>query len=464
MNLFYRRLKKPVLALLLLCFVFASSEVVFIHVNKDLPYKRWVQSVLQSQLSTNKPLLIPNNDDDNPRLIVRLPEKNDAHKAFKHFEMGTVEISADVNESYIYPDSLEKNKTRVFIIGASAAYGFPHIYKDTFAAELSQKLSVHNCQVINAAVTGSPSWELVPQARKIAKYYKPDIAVIYCAYNDLVQWNMIGTSKIHKFSRKYAFLLSRSHLIAFFQYKLLKYFSENQEVIRARSDGLKINVECSGIEYALKHPFHKHTDYDINQWPLDKQRFIKSYARNNVLMSEALEKSGAEVIMMTSPVKYKLSPAWKHPQPEFLNKENQHTVHKILREAYDYYLSNDYNTALEKVDHLLQIEPYPPVINYLKGMCLEAMGKNLKARHAYETCQENMVGNLGGVISFNKEVEKVAEKRKDTLLDIKTVFDKWSEENKSYFNNELIVDDCHPSKLGHKIIAEELFKIIRDKI
>jgi len=42
------------------------------------------------------------------------------------------------------------------------------------------------------------------------------------------------------------------------------------------------------------------------------------------------------------------------------------------------------------------------------------------------------------------------------LIDLPPLFDRYEHNLGHYFNDDLIMDDCHPTPLGHRLIAEAL--------
>ena len=70
----------------------------------------------------------------------------------------------------------------------------------------------------------------------------------------------------------------------------------------------------------------------------------------------------------------------------------------------------------------------------------------------------------GGGLERATEVvaREVAERTGATLVDVRQLFDEYGHARQRYFNIDLIHDDCHPTPLGHQLIAETLAKLILD--
>src|SRR5262245_8294199 len=114
----------------------------------------------------------------------------------------------------------------VFIIGESAAFGYPLKYADSFAAWLDQELGPRGFEVYNVAVTGWNSGHLMPVARRVLNYYAPHTLVVYMGNNEWITW----MPDIRLFSTWIVDVLSgfaQSRLIAFGEYILLNHWVHN---------------------------------------------------------------------------------------------------------------------------------------------------------------------------------------------------------------------------------------------
>jgi hypothetical protein len=98
------------------------------------------------------------------------------------------------------------------------------------------------------------------------------------------------------------------------------------------------------------------------------------------------------------------------------------------------------------------------VLHYLKAMSLEALERLDEAEAAYALSREAMIGNLGSRLSINEAIEKVARESGVELLDLAALFDREQHALGGHFNEDLIHDDCHPTPLGHRIIAAALYE------
>jgi hypothetical protein len=336
----------------------------------------------------------------------------------------------------------------VFIIGDSAAFGFPLKYADSFAARLDQELGPRGFEVYNVAETGWNSGSMMPVARRVLNYYSPHTLIVYMGNNEWISW----TPDIRSFSPWIVDVPSwfaQSRLIAFGEYILLRHWVNTS---RKGMKGFNSQEQLSGISYAIERPASHPPVY----WTETKRKFLENYEAHLRAMLALAKERGVRVLLLTVPFNYKLSPAWKVQQPLAFDPRNQAAVEARVQEAYQAYLRGDSAGALRAAEAALAIEPSVPVPRYLKAAALEKLNRFSESEAEYALVRENMIGNLGSILSINEVIRSVAAETGVELLDVVKLFDRDEHMRGRYFNETLILDDCHPSPLGHQLIADAI--------
>ena len=116
--------------------------------------------------------------------------------------------------------------------------------------------------------------------------------------------------------------------------------------------------------------------------------------------------------------------------------------------------------ALERIREAIRIDPMPPVPHYLEAELLESLERPVEAEAAYARSREAMIGNLGSRLSINRVIREVAAEQEAELVDLRKIFDDYQHRRQRHFNTELIHDDCHPTPLGHTLIARHLERLL----
>jgi len=367
-------------------------------------------------------------------------------------------------------DVVKSDERRVFLLGGSAAFGFPYEYELSFPALLNRRLEQHKIRVINAASVGTTSGEQLPVVRQIVDEYEPDTLIVYSGNNEWFHWQphyrrktkevilQIEPRQPNQLAVRWLQHLCHSRLVAAVTYYSLKMSRtplRKLNLTKSRPDTFESHDKLVDIDFALAHPAtsgHRQQQ----EWLQEKEQFLDQFEDNLREITRYCAAANVRVIMMTVPFNYRLSPAWKHRQPESFNPKHEAVVRSVIQTVPGMYESKRYADALNQLDKAIDLDPYPPVLHYLKGMCLQAMQKPLDAERAYAQCREHMIGNLGSCLSINERIVQVANEMGATLVDLRKRFDEVQHAKGGHFNADLIHDDCHPTPLGHQIIAGEL--------
>jgi hypothetical protein len=361
-----------------------------------------------------------------------------------------------VHQRPVLPADLARDPRKpIFIVGESAGFGFPYAYSETFAATLNEDFRSKKLTVLNASQVGATSADLVPVVARIVERFRPVALVLFVGNNEWIQWVPPQEATISPGCIRLLRALSSSRALAAVEYLSLR----RSFAPRAPSSGFRPHAEISGHGEALRHPSDD-TGFDPRTWADTKRRFLDAFRANLGTMARTAQSHGIRVVLLTLPFNHKLSPAWKHPQPESFDLASRAIVRAAVRTAADLVDHDRPEDALVAVDRALTLDPLPPILHYLRGEALEAVGREADAEKAYAQCRENMIGNLGSRLSINDAIRAVARDTGARLLDVEQLFEEYEHTEGDWFNEDLIHDDCHPTPRGHQLIAEALEKIL----
>ena len=349
-------------------------------------------------------------------------------------------------------DVVRAGEKRVFVIGGSAAFGFPYPYEDTFAAMLEEQLGTP-WRVLNASRVGRTSGQLVRTAERIVESYAPDALVIYSGNNEWIRWIPSQQPRVSQTRIRAVRPLLHSRALSAVLYWTLKRASQRT----GDPTAFRIHQEIAGVTYALRFPADAQS-FDPEQWRTTRRDYLDAFEANLLRMIEPAQAEGVRVILMTVPFNYKLSPAWKHPQPQFFVAEHAEATREAIREAASFLEQRRSRDALRVTEAALERDAGPAVLHHLKAMSLEALERLDEAEAAYALSREAMIGNLGSRLSINESIEKVARESGVELLDLAALFDREQHALGGRFNEDLIHDDCHPTPLGNRLIAAALYQ------
>jgi lysophospholipase L1-like esterase len=395
-----------------------------------------------------------------PEVAVRAPATDESSPAAYVIGGRTVEDAhPSVRYRTIAPEEIRRSAARaVFIVGESAGFGFPYAYSQSFAAILDDSLRAKRITVLNASEVGATSADLSPIVQRIVERFEPLALVLMIGNNEWIQWVPPQAAPVSASRIRWMQRLANSAAIAGLEYWTLQRSVAADRASAGSSAGFRPHAEISGHAEALRYPADD-AGFDAASWPSQRQEFLAVFEANLERMVRSAKARGVRVILLTLPFNHKLSPAWKHTQPESFDAAHRSETRAAIRSAASYLDAKQYEPALSEVDRALKLDPAPPILHYLRGEALEGLKRPSEAEQAYAQCRENMVGNLGSRLSINASIRRIAAETHADLVDVEQIFEEHEHELGHYFNEDLIRDDCHPTPAGHRLIAEALARL-----
>jgi hypothetical protein len=391
---------------------------------------------------TTRPTPVTAPDWPAGTLRVRVPDRGEP-RAEPYALGGRVIEDAwpDAKQELIRPADLD-DRPRIFVLGGSAALGFPYRHDDSLAVRLGALLPDH--QVVNAGQVGWTSGQVAGVAGVVAERFEPDLLVVYTGNNEWIHWPAGDVSSAPDLQRSLA--TSRALAAAL-------YLGHRLSEGRPASDDPPPLV---GHAHALRHPDRT---LDIASWERQREEHLRVLRRNLVAMTDL----GVPVLFLTVPFSYRLAPSFHRPQPDAFRLDTADEVRALLRDAAGAVDGDRCDRALPLLGRALDLDPGPPVLHYLEAVCLERAGDDAGAEAAYARSRDRTVGNLGARLAVNDVIRDVARRRGAMLVDAAALFDEHQHARGRFFNEELIHDDCHPTPLGHRLLAEAVARTVRER-
>ncbi len=377
------------------------------------------------------------------------------YRTFRQYLRFRVPGSSNPTGEAIDPRDLPPGK-RVIVLGESAVFGVGGPAEQTFAALLDERLKP-GTRVLNAGQVGADTWLVMDAGAQILQRYQPSTLVIFTGNNPWIFWSPVQQQRWNPWLIRVLSVLAKSRALAGIEFLLIR-----QTLLHARptAAGFQDHYEMVGSRYALKHPLEPSARFKPADWLAVKQKYLQRFETSLEQLVKNAQARGVGVILVTIPFNYRLAPAWKHPQFEAFDVAHAEEVRGLLREAGRLVQVGDCRSALPIVDRALQLDPLPPLLHYLQAQCLERLGRLDEAEAAYAQSREKMIGNLGSRLSVNDVIRRVAGRFEVALVDAVEIFVDYERANGQHFNEQLVVDDCHLSAMGHRLIADALAPLL----
>lgn len=354
------------------------------------------------------------------------------------------------------PEELPPGR-RVFVLGESAAFGVGVGGNETFAALLDDRLGAQGVHVINAGQPGASAWQVMDAGAQLLARYSPSQLVLFTGNNQWVMWKPPQQRGWNPTVLHILSTLAASRAVAGLEFLLIR------GLVTRVDDGKSFHDHhnLEGAQYALRFPLQETPQFGPTDWLKAKMTYLQNFRTSLEVLIRQAKSRGVASVLVTVPFRHRLSPSWKHPQFEAFNPAHRDEVRRLLHEAGALAEEGNAAGALPLLDRALALDPVPPVLHYLRAEALEKLGRLDEAEEAFAQSRELMMGNLGSRLSVNEVIRKVAAAEHVPLVDAEKLFEDYSHQHGKHFNDGLFTDDCHPTQVGHRIIADALEPLLR---
>jgi tetratricopeptide (TPR) repeat protein len=353
--------------------------------------------------------------------------------------------------AYINSQSFLREKpadlTRIFVIGGSAAYGFPYTEEYGFSGYLRRALDKAvqgNFEVINVSGMSFGSHRVLDVLKDVV-LHEPDLVIIYSGNNEYVEQNILPETKTPPAAlEKISSLLDRTDIYRAIRLGLFKVIPKVFET-RMKQDitDIRSNPRVSRGDIGRS----SHTDSTI----------LANYRNNINAMKDLLVQQGVKVILVTVPVDIG---GWlpKSGLPQFANEDAAQKWIELVDLRDKAFNSGDLAQEAEYMQKILKITPNDPGMRFNLGKVLWMLGK-------YETSYQELVKAKDldyrptrALSSFNEVVRSnVDESNGVYLADLDGIV------KEKYMQGQakgIFLDYCHLTETGNKLAAQWLLPII----
>jgi len=452
-------------------------------------HRQRLLSVLAMMRLNTHPIPALTDTSNDRELVLRDPA--DGPGAPQPYRIGGVEIYEAgpwVRTRNVVPGDVVRNREhRVLLIGGSAAFGFPYRYADTLAGlldpMLGRRLGGKRVRILNAAQVGWTSGELAPVVDQAVRFYKPTAIVLFLGNNEWFHWQPVprpspdrppsaeppAREELSQTSINVLRTLAHSRALAAIEYGLVQWMVANRQARQDEArqsltrDRFESHHELTGADYAVEMPLAPER-YDPSEWLTVRQEYLEMFRANLSKMVATARDADVPVVLLTVPFTPRLSPAWKHRQPHSFAPEHRRQVTAAIADASQALGQKRFDEGLATVTDALDLDPHPAILHYLKAQCLEGLERHELAELAYAESRERTIGNLGSRLSTNRIIREVAGAAGVPVIDVQALFQQYGARWQRHYNVDLIHDDCHPTPLGHQLIAEALAPLLRTAI
>lgn len=394
----------------------------------------------------SRPLFLDGEGDlpgvNGPRVVIRLPETTPASPVVERVSEGHFTMQ---------PRDLPMARTTLFVLGDSSAHGSKVRHAESFAtlveADLRRSMGEPDLRVLNLA---RPAWELNSVAALLERLIR-EVRPLPRAVILLVGNNEFLTPPLHG--------LRPGPLRSLGLYQAL-------HLLARRLDWLRPPPGWDFHQYEHPHWNEIPTDYMKSRiWrPGDgienasHQRVIRDIFRENFArtlrkVADLLGSKGVHLVLVPPPLNLHLFPAGVRPQPVSF-RDLASDEYEALALRLEQAMTGPDPEALRA---LIRDEPSGPIQHFVLGQWLEAKGQRREALAALTLARDAMIGVLGSVPSFHRAMWAL----KGPSVSVVETRDLYPEDKPIRVRaRELFVDACHPTPLGHRLLADRIGTVL----
>ena len=350
------------------------------------------------------------------------------------------------------------------LVGGSAPHGSYLPYDETFWAILERE-HVGGLTYLNAALEGYRVDGAVAQLHWALELGQVRVAAIYAGDNEWGGWTYPKVRQPNAAHRADDLLMgSAAYRIAStsLRYGLSRTVTEEVAELRLaeplRLDGICLEAPYTGFEW-----------FSVDQVQALRQRLIDNFADwLDLAVSTAAAMDGSTVLLMTNPIRYRLSPC--HHIPQIVSERHAGTrleerILRHLESGVAVLLEGDAEAAMPSLLQALEQDPESSLTNHYLGWAYEALGDYEQARRHFRVARNRTVGGAGMIVDLNDAVRRVAGDHPNAVLvDLEKTFDAAADRRGLGLGDELFLDWCHPSAEGNRLIAETLTPVILEAV
>lgn len=345
------------------------------------------------------------------------------------------------------------NTYRIFCLGGSTTYGRPYDDTTSFCGWLRELLSEaapsQRFEVINAGGISYASYRVALVVEELADY-DPDLIIVYTGHNEFLE------------DRTYRSIKETSQPIA----NLTRWLSHTRTYSAAVSvlrpeDDREVPTSADNLL-----PAEVQTKLDKGVGPdaftrddhLEDQilRHFELNLRRIVDLSRA---AGADVLLVTPASNLRHCSPFKSETSGQRDATEEQRMFDAMQRGKELLAGGRVEAALEFLDEATAIDDRYAHAHYLRGQCLDRLGRHTEAREAFERARDEDVCPLRALSEVQRIILNVAVEKRTQVVDFHQLVDEHAADGIP--GEDLFLDHVHPTVEGHRLLAlrilDELF-------
>lgn len=338
---------------------------------------------------------------------------------------------------------------RVFVLGGSAALGWPGPNSSSFSGYIQRTLEKDvpgTYEIINVAAMSYGSHRVLDFLSDVVAM-QPDVIIIWCGNNEYIERNGLSPLARSAAMGKVQRLLRHSSL-----------YSSLRLVLQSTVPALFARSPEADMTDPRNTPLVRRGM--MGRSPEIDRQVLENYRANLQSMARLIKMSGATGIFCTVPVNIS---GWEptSANPEFDSPEQRVQWEALQQQSFSLYYQNRFTEAVPLLRQLVEVSPRYALGHYFLGVSYQRLGKSEEALKAFNLARDLDLRPMRALTSFDETVRKVAATEGMGLVDLEKDFIATS--GPSLSGLDLFLDYVHPTETGNKLAAVlVLAEMLRD--
>lgn len=340
----------------------------------------------------------------------------------------------------------EPETKRIFILGGSAAMGWPGTRETSFSGYMQRaldKVSPGKYEIVNIAARAYGSHRVLDFMSDVVRY-EPDLIVVWSGNNEYLERNALTTYARNQSMRRLQRLLRQSGLYRLVHLTLVRY-APSWFVSKSGDDFTDIRK---------KRQIQQNMLMATERNPATDQQILANYRANLLSMAQLINESNAQGIFCTVPVNLVDWLPYGYTFPP-VDSRFDNAVNAAVR----FWQQGRFEESLQAWGELSAFVPEDPCIAFWRGRCHLRLGNLIQAKLELERARDLELRPQRALSSFQATIREVATEAQLSIADLEVVFVERSEGK--FPGSNMFLDHVHPNETGHRLAAIELFSVMK---
>ena len=375
-----------------------------------------------------------------PLFIPGQGEFSDEYVTNRHF-LGAMSLQH-------FPKVKAPGVQRVFVLGGSAALGWPGPVDSSFTGYLAralEKSQLGQYEIINVAAMSYGSHRVLDLLYDVVKM-EPDVIIVWSGNNEYIERNAFSP-------------YARTPMMGEMQ-RMLRHSS----LYRSLRLGLQVAVPSLFVRQEAGDITDPRTAPQVRRGMMGRadhtdRQVLENYRSNLQSMASVIKASGATAIFCTVPVNLSNWAPTNVPQ-QFADQGAFERWQGLRQQVFTLWDQKRFAEAMPQLEQLVKVAPNDALAHYLSGLGYQKEGQLAEAKAAFNRARDLDPRPFRALSTFSPAVREVAVRYGVHMVDLEQAFIEYSGADLS--GAELFIDYVHPTEKGAKLAAtlilEELLR------